>query len=143
MLALPRHFEDPLTNYNRGLHTIEALEKGSSEGLYGSDLTIYESIQNDPEGVIGWSNRVMYTKVMPVVGTMLDKLRYNAYYGPPTKTHSSKGGQLSLFQQNAFLKIIDGKDDISAFDQFVEDWMSKGGEKWTEEVNEWYAALER
>ena len=40
-------------------------------------------------------------------------------------------------------RIPVGREDISAFDRFAEDRMSKGGEKWTEEVNEWYAALER
>lgn len=140
-LALPRHFEDPLTNYNRGLHVQEALEKGNGGDLDGDELSIYESIQDDPDSLEGWANRIMYTRVMPVVGTILDKLHYDAYYGPPTPTESSKGAQLSLFQQNAFLKIIDGKDDISTFDLFIEDWMSKGGEKWTQEVNEWYAAL--
>lgn len=35
-------------------------------------------------------------------------------------------------------KVISGKESVENFDQFVADWMDRGGDKWIEEATEWY-----
>ena len=54
---------------------------------------------------------------------------------------SEKLSTLKKQQLTDFTAIIMGKD-IDAFDTFVENWNKLGGEKMTEEVNEWYASVQ-
>lgn len=37
--------------------------------------------------------------------------------------------------------LSDEHESIDAFDKFVEDWYAQGGDKITEEVNEWYQSV--
>lgn len=51
-----------------------------------------------------------------------------------TPTMESKWSNLEKLEDEVMLKIITGKSDISAFDQFVEDWNAQGGKEILEEV---------
>lgn len=53
-----------------------------------------------------------------------------------TKTMESRWTNLKKLEDETFLKIIMGSEDISAFDTFVKKWKDQGGDKITEEVNE-------
>jgi putative aldouronate transport system substrate-binding protein len=64
---------------------------------------------------------------------------YSEFQGAATPTMSQKMSSLKKMQDEAFTKIIMGQSPISAFDKFVEDWKKLGGDRITEEVNEWYS----
>ena len=51
-----------------------------------------------------------------------------------TKTMESRWTNLKKLEDETFLKIILGSEDISAFDEFVKKWKDQGGDKVTEEV---------
>lgn len=53
-----------------------------------------------------------------------------------TKTMESRWTNLKKIEDETFLKIIMGSEDLSAFDEFVTKWKDQGGDKITEEVNE-------
>jgi len=44
-------------------------------------------------------------------------------------------------QDKTFSEIVYGKAPLSDFDKFVEEWKAGGGDKMTEEVNEWYKSV--
>ena len=41
-----------------------------------------------------------------------------------------------------FADIVMGNEPIEAFDDFVEEWNSRGGDQITQEVNEWYNSVQ-
>ncbi len=63
----------------------------------------------------------------------------NYYTGPMTPTMKSKGELLKKLATESYLKIIYGEKPIEYFDEFVKQWLDNGGQKITDEVNEWYA----
>ncbi len=60
----------------------------------------------------------------------------SSYYNDPTPTMIKKWSSLQAMQEETFTKIISGNEPIEAFDKFVEQWKSLGGDTITEEVNE-------
>lgn len=64
---------------------------------------------------------------------------YSEFQGAATPTMSQKMSSLKKMQDETFTKIIMGQTPVSAFDKFVEDWKKLGGDRITEEVNEWYS----
>lgn len=70
-----------------------------------------------------------------------DELISNIFNGSPTDTMRKSWEQLQTLEKETYTNIIYGKQDISAFDDFVEKWNSQGGEQITKEVNEWYKSL--
>ena len=53
-----------------------------------------------------------------------------------TESMKTKWASLEKIEMQSILKIIVGEEDLSYFDQFVEDWKNAGGDGITEEVNE-------
>lgn len=53
------------------------------------------------------------------------------------------GVQLTKLMQETFTKIIMGTVPVEAFDQYVLQWQSQGGESITAEVNENYAKMNK
>lgn len=68
-------------------------------------------------------------------GVVVDK-----YFGGSTKTMDEKMSTLSTMQNELFVKIIMNGAKVDEFDNYVANWKKLGGEKITQEVNEWYAA---
>jgi len=64
----------------------------------------------------------------------------NMFTGPATPTMQSKLDYLNKIELQAFNEIIYGKKDLAYFDKFVENWKSSGGDKMTQEVNQWYSS---
>lgn len=58
----------------------------------------------------------------------------------PTPTMIERNSDLNKLQDETILGIIIGDKPMSAFDEFVEQWKSQGGDQITQEVNEWWAA---
>lgn len=70
-----------------------------------------------------------------------DTLLPNLFNAEPTDTMKKKWEQLQTMEKQVYTNIIYGKEDPSAFDQFVEDWKAQGGDDITKEVNEWYQSV--
>ncbi|MDQ6417845.1 extracellular solute-binding protein [Paenibacillus sp. LHD-117] len=66
------------------------------------------------------------------------QLLYENFVGAPTETMIDKESVLHDLQLNAYINIILGRP-ISEFDQFVTEWKDLGGDKITEEVNDWFS----
>lgn len=67
--------------------------------------------------------------------------KINLFSGPPTKTMKSRMDYLNKIEAQTFNDIIFGEKPIEAFDQFVANWKSSGGDDITKEVNEWYDSV--
>lgn len=63
------------------------------------------------------------------------------FKGAPTASMSKYWEQLQTMEKQVYTNIIYGNESIDAFDKFVEDWYAQGGDKITEEVNEWYQSV--
>lgn len=65
----------------------------------------------------------------------------NLFNGEPTETMKRNWEQLQTLEAQTYTNIVYGKEDISAFDDFVQKWKEQGGENITKEINEWYQSL--
>lgn len=64
----------------------------------------------------------------------------NEYWGNPTKRMQEVLPDLNTLENQTFIDIIVGNQELDAFDAFVEEWKSSGGDEVTADVNEWYKA---
>ena len=60
------------------------------------------------------------------------------FVGAPTKTMINSNATLKTLQDESFIKIILGTENINYFDEYVKQWKSQGGNDITKEVNDWY-----
>lgn len=65
----------------------------------------------------------------------------NLYNGSPTKTYKKRWDFLNKSEKETFNKIIYGESPLDAFDTFVAQWKSSGGDTITDEINEWYDSV--
>ena len=65
-----------------------------------------------------------------------DKIVMSEYYGEPTQTMIRSWSTLEALQDETFVKIISGSQPIEAFDEFVEQWKSQGGDTIAQELAE-------
>lgn len=63
-----------------------------------------------------------------------NKIIMSAYFGSPTKTMVKRWSTLKALQDETFTKIIAGSEPITAFDSFVEQWKSLGGDTIAQEI---------
>ncbi len=70
-----------------------------------------------------------------------DRYHFDEFYGAATPTMIERGDLLKTKEKEIFTKIIIGSTSIDEFDKFVEEWNKLGGEKITQEVNEWYEKM--
>ncbi len=56
----------------------------------------------------------------------------------PTRTMERAGASLDGLEAEIFVNIITGQAALDDFDTFVEDWRGGGGDRITDEVNEWW-----
>jgi putative aldouronate transport system substrate-binding protein len=56
----------------------------------------------------------------------------------PTRTMERAGTSLDGLEAETFINIINGQEPLDRFDSFVEEWHSGGGDRITDEVNEWW-----
>ena len=57
-------------------------------------------------------------------------------YGAPTETMVKRWSTLKDMQDETFTKIIAGSESIEAFDSFVEQWKSLGGDTIAQELKD-------
>ncbi len=67
-----------------------------------------------------------------------NRYHFDEFYGPVTPTIVERGDLLRTKEQELFTKIIMGTVSIDEFDKFIDEWHKLGGDKITQEVNEWY-----
>lgn len=67
------------------------------------------------------------------------QFKFNAYYGAATPTMVEKQATLQKMQDEVITRIIMGAASVSDYDKFIAEWKKLGGDKITEEVNDWYA----
>ncbi|HIY56685.1 MAG TPA: hypothetical protein H9829_00575 [Candidatus Tetragenococcus pullicola] len=73
----------------------------------------------------------------------IDQMLPPLFNGAPTETMTKSWEQLQTMEKETYTNIIYGKQDISAFDDYVAKWKSQGGDQITEEVNEWYKEVNK
>jgi putative aldouronate transport system substrate-binding protein len=66
--------------------------------------------------------------------------KITAFQSLPTPTIVERQVDLDKIRDETILGIIIGERPLSAFDDYVEQWKSLGGEQITQEVNEWWAS---
>lgn len=76
-----------------------------------------------------------------VVMSQMDVRKQNYFTGASTPSMISKWNLLKQSELETFNKIIYGKLPVDAFDEFVANWKSNGGEQVTKEVNEWFKSV--
>lgn len=99
----------------------------------GKQDTIYEQ-------KLAFSSSPLYLEGRIVSFKQLDKARRNKFIGAPVPTMVSKWPLLTQMESEATVSYIYGKTTDADLDKYMQDWLSKGGQKVTDEVNEWYAA---
>lgn len=67
-----------------------------------------------------------------------DRYHFDEFFGPVTPAITERGDLLKTKEQELFTKIIMGSVSIDEFDKFVIEWNKLGGDKITQEVNDWY-----
>lgn len=110
-------YYDNIVKYKAGDVSLWWVDKlfGSADSVYGA-LAKYKSI---PENYV-----------------------FNEFYGNPTETMVERGSTLKDLEGTVFTKIILG-GSLDEFDKFVANWKSQGGDKITQEVNDWYTSINK
>ena len=120
---------------NNDYATISAAVKA---GMYESLLT-----EEAKQTWKGWyqSNPKMLTTFDTSYDIWKDlPIKVNKFCTSDTPAMVEKNAYLQKLELECFTNIIMGTKPIEAFDQFVEDWKTNGGDLITQEVNEWYAS---
>lgn len=55
-----------------------------------------------------------------------------------TEAEVEYGADLQAFAMEYYTNFITGKTSLDEWDKFVEEWNSRGGTRWTEEINAEY-----
>ncbi|MEF2246094.1 extracellular solute-binding protein [Paenibacillus sp. IITD108] len=137
--AKPYFFDDPGKNMVIGQQFKEAADKNDGtlvthpDGIWKWDA--YKN--NEPNG---WAYYKYLLESEDVLAQYGDKFIHESFLGAPTETMTKRLANLNKLEVETFTKIIMGKADVNAFDKFVEEWKSLGGDDITKEVNEWAAA---
>ncbi|OMF21661.1 ABC transporter substrate-binding protein [Paenibacillus sp. FSL H8-0548] len=76
-----------------------------------------------------------------IVMSQIDIRKQNYFTGAATPTMISKWSLLRQSELETFNKIIYGKLPIEAFDSFVTNWKTNGGDQITKEVNDWFKSV--
>jgi putative aldouronate transport system substrate-binding protein len=67
---------------------------------------------------------------------------FDLFSGNPTPTMEESWSNLMDMEKETFLSIIIGGKPIEAYDEFVANWKSGGGDQITVEVNEWWKSIQ-
>lgn len=122
------------------------LEQGHEEGVNFDARNNLQNIQKylDNGDPVFWATYKWSGPggALSVVDIYDREQRYvlNAFYGPSTDTMQANGTTLDKIMAETFLRIITGDEPIEAFDNFVDNWKTLGGNDIAGEVNEWFEA---
>ena len=108
----------------------------SGEKIPSEERDAYQTLSlEDPTGVsiLGKQSRLFILETA-------EQGKITQYQSLPTPTMIERGSDLSKLHVETVLGIMIGEKPLSAFDEFVDQWKSQGGDQMTQEVNEWWAA---
>lgn len=66
-----------------------------------------------------------------------DEIIENAFTGRNTEAINAVLPDLLDFEKTTYLEFITGARALDTFDQFVQEWLERGGQTYTDEVNKW------
>ncbi len=133
----------PWQNLTRYQESVKALETGEENFSLALSQTTYQNHLKYQSGdITQWNSYHIFGPE----GTfsVIEKLKndnrilVDAYQAIPTETMSAKKNILMDALNTAMTKVIMG-DDISVYEEAVQDWKANGGQIMTDEVNAWYA----
>jgi len=76
-----------------------------------------------------------YNKAYESRGEIID----NAFKGSNTDKINEVLSDLLDFERTSYIEFVTGARSLDTFDAFVTEWMDRGGNVYTEEVNRWAA----
>lgn len=131
--ADPEDYNDPNSSYkllyedvSKAKAVIPGYEKGEELGIedfstenFGDFMRMYSLMVGDRPYATEEPTKKVFSKTYAMTPTM-----------------ESKWSNLQKLEDEVMLKIITGKSDISAFDQFVSDWNAQGGADVLKEVQD-------
>lgn len=135
--AKPSFFDDPGKNFEIGKQWVEAVNNNNdaSKITHPDGKWKWESyMANDGNG---WAFNKYLGEAEGVLAAYNGNYQNNEFLGAPTDTMVKRDASLVKLEQETFIEIIMGKSSVDKFDEFVKQWTSLGGDKITEEVNEW------
>ncbi|MDF2486744.1 MAG: extracellular solute-binding protein [Herbinix sp.] len=132
----------PWQNLTRYQESVKALETGTEEFTLALSQTTYQNHLKYQDGdITQWNSYHIFGPL----GTfsVIDKIKQDnrilvdAYQAIPTETMTAKKSILVDSLNTAMTKVIMG-EDISLYEDAVNDWNENGGQIMAEEVNTWY-----
>lgn len=100
------------------------------------NIDCINKVQSKEFEISDWTQYAAYLiGAEPLVDNPKLETLEGAFYGT-TETMELKWTNLDKIEQETFLNIITGNDDISAFDKFVENWKAQGGDEITKEISD-------
>ncbi|MDF2485744.1 MAG: extracellular solute-binding protein [Herbinix sp.] len=132
----------PWQNLTRYQESVKALETGAEEFTLALSQTTYQNHLKYQDGdITQWNSYHIFGPL----GTfsVIDKIKQDnrilvdAYQAIPTETMTAKKSILVDSLNTAMTKVIMG-EDISLYEDAVNDWNENGGQIMAEEVNTWY-----
>lgn len=141
--AIPFQVQNPMMDYNQYVAISKVQNSRDTSSLTPDQLGKYEHVidwidNQDPDS-LGQYSQVSAEGSYGVMKPFVDNEWYvrTAFKGISTDTMVQKMSSLDAMQNETFTKIIMG-EDITAYDNFVEQWSSLGGADITREMNELY-----
>lgn len=141
--AIPFQVQNPMMDYNQYVAISKVQDSRDTSSLTPDQLGKYEHvidwIDNQNPDSLGQYSQVSAEGSYGVMKPFVDNEWYvrTAFKGISTDTMVQKMSSLDAMQNETFTKIIMG-EDITAYDNFVEQWSSLGGADITREMNELY-----
>lgn len=137
--AKPYFFDDPGKNMVIGQQFKAAVDQQDGSLVTHPDgVWKWKAHENKEQN--GWAYYKYLLESEGVLAGYGDSFVHESFLGAPTPTMVKRQASLTKLETETFTKIIMGKSDIDAFDKFVSDWKSLGGDDITTEVNAWAAA---
>ncbi|GGD49295.1 extracellular solute-binding protein [Paenibacillus nasutitermitis] len=127
---MPNYFVDPWYQVDGYLDYMIQGKPGRSS----SEQESFDTCKSNPLCIDGQIESMKAWK------TQQDADRMNLFVGPTTETQKTQGDFLSKLEYETIVTLIFGTKPLEDFEPFVEKWKSSGGDKITQEVNEWYTA---
>lgn len=123
----------------RGKDMVQMIDTGDRTGVSKENQSFYDAyleFLDDPTSLTGW---VRYKGMY--LGCNVANSDANTYVSPcfwgMTETMEDMWTSLKTMEDEVFMKIVMGEEDITAFDDFVKQWNEQGGEQITREVQEY------
>jgi putative aldouronate transport system substrate-binding protein len=144
-LAYPLLIYNPSFNYEGYLQISEAEKTGKTEGLCEAYKMFYDQAMDYKENGTsgGWPPYRSYMSEfssLSVVDTYIKEKRivFNEYTADPTEFMIENEPTVKKLFDEMLINVIAGKADISAYDEFIQQWDEIYGDTATKEVNDWF-----